>query len=299
MGMYDSINSEQVKCFPWISYQHNDTDEILLWSHGGGLRCFNNNDRVPYRSLSYNYHKDFNIIDTHPTMLPFDNGIVLHAIRNGKVRESITIELLEDSVVPESIQRTMSDYLSSAQTIGYTGNPIINIHSFDEMIEFYNENIKRRDKLIELRSKSHNLMNKWSKTVRELHQENLSEIQKNNIKEKINQTKTKYEAERKRIEPDIDKVNTAFVARWCITNSEEINTFIRFGEWIESGLRLISEHRPKDADEQLEWFLKDFKKLFANIVNRKFVDQYFAWCEATSEEMILVNSFVDEMIANK
>lgn len=299
MGMYDSINSEQIKCFPWVSYQHNDTDGMCLWSHGGGLRCFNDNDKVPYRSLSYNYHKDFNIIDMHPTMLPFDNGIVLHAIRNGKVKESITIELLEDTDTPKHIQDAMSNYLSSAQTIGYTGNPVINIHSFDDMIQFYHENIKRRDKLVALRSTSHRLMNEWAKTVRQLHQENLSEIQKNNIKETINQVKTKYDAERKRIEPDIDKVNTMFVEKWCVRNSEETNTFIRFGEWIESGLRLISEHRPKDADEQLEWFMKDFEKLFANTVNRKFVDQYFAWCEATPEEMILVNSFVDKMIANK
>lgn len=299
MGMYDSINSEQIKCFPWVSYQHNDTDGMCLWSHVGGLRCFNDNDKVPYRSLSYNYHKDFNIIDMHPTMLPFDNGIVLHAIRNGKVKESITIELLEDTDTPKHIQDAMSNYLSSAQTIGYTGNPVINIHSFDDMIQFYHENIKRHDKLVALRSTSHRLMNEWAKTVRKLHQENLSEMQKNNIKETINQVKTQYDAERKRIEPDIDKVNTMFVEKWCVRNSDETNTFIRFGEWIESGLRLISEHRPKDADEQLEWFMKDFEKLFANTVNRKFVDQYFAWCEATPEEMILVNSFVDKMIANK
>ena len=93
MGMYDIINSEQVKCFPWITYQYDKNSDIRFWNHGGSLKNFNNTDAVPYRSLCYNYHKDFNFLDLHPTALPFDNGIVLHIIRDGKIKESITIEL--------------------------------------------------------------------------------------------------------------------------------------------------------------------------------------------------------------
>lgn len=131
MGMYDIINSEQVKCFPWITYQYDKNSDIRFWNHGGSLKNFNNTDAVPYRSLCYNYHKDFNILDLHPTALPFDNGIVLHVIRNGKVKESITI-VNNTSLIPKELQEHISDYLSTAHTIGYTGYPELNVHSYKE-----------------------------------------------------------------------------------------------------------------------------------------------------------------------
>lgn len=161
MGMYDIINSEQVKCFPWITYQYDKNSDIRFWNHGGSLKNFNNTDAVPYRSLCYNYHKDFNILDLHPTALPFDNGIVLHVIRNGKVKESITItiELNDTSLIPKELQDHISDYLSTAHTIGYTGYPELNVHSYSEMLAFYNESNARLEKLADIRKESHRRMN--------------------------------------------------------------------------------------------------------------------------------------------
>ena len=82
MGMYDTINSEQVKCFQHVTYNYDRHNNTHMWSHGGSL-------------------KNFNILDLHPTALPFDNGIVLHAIRDGKVKESITIELDDTNRIPK------------------------------------------------------------------------------------------------------------------------------------------------------------------------------------------------------
>ena len=42
MGMYDTLNGEQVKCFPWISHQRDNVSHTQLWSHGGSLKTVNN-----------------------------------------------------------------------------------------------------------------------------------------------------------------------------------------------------------------------------------------------------------------
>ena len=43
MGMYDTINGEQVKCFPWVSIYK---DEITY--HGGELKYYGIGDDVPF-----------------------------------------------------------------------------------------------------------------------------------------------------------------------------------------------------------------------------------------------------------
>lgn len=296
MGMYDTINSEQVKCFPWITYQYIKDSDIRLLEHGGSLKNYENNATVPYRSLCYNYHENFNILDTHPTALLFDNGIVLHAIRNGKVKESITIELNDDYIISKKLQEIISDYLKTAHTVSYTGYQTFNIHSYSEMLAFYNEYQARMEKLTDIRKESHRRMNAWTKTIRKLHDKDLSDAQRNQIQNDVNQLKATYDEERKRIEPDINQLNATFINKWCVPKSSEIKKYIRFGEWITAGLHLISEHRPTNADEQLERFFDDFYHRFDTTVNEKFIQQYFTWCEATPAEQIFVNNFVAKII---
>lgn len=303
MGMYDIINSEQVKCFPWITYQYDKDSDIRFWSHGGSLKNFNDNDAVPYRSLCYNYHKDFNILDLHPTALPFDNGIVLHAIRDGKVKESITIELDDTSSIPDELQERISGYLTKAHTIGYTGYPDLNVHSYYDMLAFYNESNAHLEKLANIRKESHRRMNAWTKSVRKLHNQDLSDAQRNQIQNDVNQLKTAYDDERKRIAPEIDTLNMEYINKWYVPTSSELNKYISFGKWITAGLNFISGHRslntdehPINTDEQLEKFFDDFQRRFQGTVNEKFVQQYFTWCEATPAEQIAVNSLIAKMI---
>ena len=167
------------------------------------------------------------------------------------------------------------------------------------MLAFYNESNARLEKLTDIRKESHRLMNAWTKSVRKLHNQDLSDIQRYQIQNDINQLKTAYDDERKRIEPEIDELNMAFINKWSIPKSSEIKKYISFGEWITAGLNLISGHRSLNAnehlintDEQLQKFFDDFQHHFQGTVN----EQYFTWCEATPDEQILVNSFIAKMI---
>ena len=60
MGMYDTINGEQVKCFPWVSF---DNFMNSISYHGGDLKSYNTGDEVPYKRPHYNYGKNFIILD--------------------------------------------------------------------------------------------------------------------------------------------------------------------------------------------------------------------------------------------
>ena len=43
MGMYDTLNGEQVKCFPWFSFYVSAMDtKGVVTSHGGDLKYYGN-----------------------------------------------------------------------------------------------------------------------------------------------------------------------------------------------------------------------------------------------------------------
>ena len=67
MGMYDTLNGEQVKCFPWYSFDVISlSPEGSIGGHGGNLKYYGNGSEIPYRSLAYNYGKNFIIFDFTP-----------------------------------------------------------------------------------------------------------------------------------------------------------------------------------------------------------------------------------------
>lgn len=82
MGMYDTLNGEQVKIF-YIAHAMLPDDFIMdgcISYSGGDLRNYDKGDEVPYRTLYYNLGKDFNIYD----LKPYDHDEpIIHIIRNG------------------------------------------------------------------------------------------------------------------------------------------------------------------------------------------------------------------------
>lgn len=82
MGMYDTLNGEQIKFFikPYIMLPDSFSNSSLGFS-GGSLNSYDEGDDVPYKTFWYNYSKDFNIID----FFPYDHDeLIVHMIRDGK-----------------------------------------------------------------------------------------------------------------------------------------------------------------------------------------------------------------------
>ena len=76
MGMYDTLNGERVKCFPWFSFyvSPNDDTKCCITNHDGNLGEYGNGNEIPYRSLAYNYGKDFLIFDFNPKLVTNEIG---------------------------------------------------------------------------------------------------------------------------------------------------------------------------------------------------------------------------------
>lgn len=84
MGLYDTINGEQIKVFyvPNIGILdiHSDNKSCVSYS-GGSLSYFDEGDCVPYATDWYYLEKDFNIVDFFP--YESENGPIVHIIRDG------------------------------------------------------------------------------------------------------------------------------------------------------------------------------------------------------------------------
>ena len=87
MGMFDTINGEQVKCFTWTSFSNGG-----FVYHGGHCKYYNTGDEVPYKKPHYNYGKNFIILDLNE-FLDCDYDYILHVIVDGKLKDTFENEL--------------------------------------------------------------------------------------------------------------------------------------------------------------------------------------------------------------
>ena len=92
MGMYDSINGEQVKCFGVPCYYSEDGVHPM----GGALKGYGNGDKVPYKTLWYDFTPNFVIVDFDPYWAEKEGEILFHIIRDGKVFKTCGIDELND-----------------------------------------------------------------------------------------------------------------------------------------------------------------------------------------------------------
>lgn len=135
MGMYDTINGEQVKCFPWVSLYK---DAITY--HGGDLKYYGDGDEVPYRMPHYNYGKNFVIYDLN-LWSNNENHFTIHVIEDGKVKATYENEM-------GAINWGKNSYV-----VSYYGK-LLNIHSDDDLISYrkaYRKYIKDCEKINEHR----------------------------------------------------------------------------------------------------------------------------------------------------
>ena len=84
MGMYNTINDEQIKFFsvPILGFpDHFSHSNNFIFYSGGELRYFDEGDAVPCQMLWENFGNNFNIMDLFPYEHDFP---MIHLIRDGK-----------------------------------------------------------------------------------------------------------------------------------------------------------------------------------------------------------------------
>lgn len=122
MGMFDSINGEQVKCFYVPVYDEHETSKNI-WYSGGRARFFKENDEVPSQTFWYKYSDNFMILDY---MYSGINPLV-HIIRNSKVKKTIRLDEL-----------TSVDFIENEKVLNYYGEEL-KIYHIEDIAKFIDD----------------------------------------------------------------------------------------------------------------------------------------------------------------
>ena len=312
MGMYDTLNGEQVKCFPWYSFDVMSlSPEGSIGGHGGNLKYYSNGSKIPYRSLAYNYGKNFIIFDFNPELTNNDdNNWVAHVIEDG---------LLKASVYKENAGKEFEEILKrSRKNISYYGGGTFKFKSIANINQYAVESDELIKKIDKLHEPVNEIMREWMKTLKEYRSRNLKKDtpEYTEIRSRLDQFSKRHDTETNRIEPVIKKLRQDFAEKWTESESEDYLKISDFGEAIEAGILTLKckkqqEKEPEEKlvlakkhgiffDRQKEWqyYCEYFKRTYGKMLEKEgeeFWKKYFEWCEITDEEKEKVDELRKEL----
>ena len=248
MGMYDTLNGEQVKCFPWYSFDVMSlSPEGSIGGHGGNLKYYGNGSEIPYRSLAYNYGKNFIIFDFNPALDPNDGSDwVAHVIKDG---------LLKASVYKENAGDEFEEILKkNRKNISYYGGGNFKFKSIADVNQYAVESDELMKKIKELHKPVDKIMREWMDALKEGKYRNLKKgtPEYEELSSRLDdQFSAKYDAENKKVKPIIGKLRQEFAKKWTESESEYYLKMSDFGECIEAGILTLKckkeqEKEPKE-----------------------------------------------------
>lgn len=214
MGMYDNINGEQVKCFPWVSLYK---DEITY--HYGDLEIYETGDEVPYKRPHYNYGKNFIILDLnrYPESDYLGYDYILHVIVDGKVKDTFTDEIGD------------IDWFINETVVAYTGE-LLNIHCSEDIVNYIREQRELMKNYDNVYSHCYELFGKVMNYSSGIGLLDKDSEEKKMRQEKIDEIFTLMDKEEERIKPELDEL-TKEHSKWFVDTSK-INDLITLGEYI-------------------------------------------------------------------
>lgn len=269
MGMYDTINGEQVKCFPWAHYYEHE----IVYS-GGDLQYYENGTDVPYKKPYYNYSKNFLILDINefPDSDYTDYNFVIHLILDGKV-----FDTYKDSV-PKDIP-----FDKIANVISYRGT-LLNLHSAEDILNYI-------EALRKYRIDYDILHEHWNELFKQVHKVMFGigtlDKESKERKERLEKYKVLHkqmEAEKERIADDVDALLKT-MEKWYV-DTTEIDPLIDLGDFIYCYLFMCSEeHKANYTDEAR---LEVYNQIKLKLDNDEYLlEKYCVWQELPMTEDIL------------
>lgn len=308
MGMYDTLNGEQVKCFPWYSFDVMPLAQVgFINGHGGSLAYYCNGSKIPYRSLAYNYGKNFIIFDFNVDLDPNDGSSwVAHVIEDGILKASVYKEDAGDEF-EEMLKR-------SRKNISYYGGGNFNFKSIADINQYAVESDELMKKINKLNEPADKIMREWMKTLKEYRSRNLKKDtpEYTEIRSRLDQFSKRHDTETDRIEPVIKKLRHDFAEKWIESESEDYLKMSDFGESIEAGILALKgkkehEKEPKeelayglffDRQKECQYYCEYFKRTYGKMLEKEgeeFWKKYFEWCEITDEEKEKVDELMKEL----
>ena len=245
--MYDTLNGEQVKCFPWYSFDVMSlSPEGSIGGHGGNLKYYSNGSKIPYRSLAYNYGKNFIIFDFNPELTNNDDdNWVAHVIEDG---------LLKASVYKENAGKEFEEILKrSHKNISYYGGSNFKFKSIVDVNQYAVESDELMKKINKLHETADKIMREWFDALKEGRLKNIKKgtPEYAELSSQMDQFSIRHTAETDRIKPEIKKLRQAFAEKWTENELEDYLKMSDFGKSIESGIltlkcKKIQEKEPKE-----------------------------------------------------
>ena len=137
MGLYNYLGEHQVKCFYLANVIIDSLDNLSIYSIGGTLRQYEKGNEVPYKTLYYNYGKDFLIYDTRGISL--NEEVIIHIIKDGKYFDTVEYSNLTKNMFVNNVVDVYGDK--------------ININIFEDIVDYYNAVVRREKDYIEYTKK--------------------------------------------------------------------------------------------------------------------------------------------------
>lgn len=246
--MYDTLNGEQVKCFPWFSFYVSAMDtKGVVTSHGGDLKYYGNGSEIPYRSLAYNYGKNFIIFDFTPELGTDEIGEwVAHVIENGRLKASFYRKDADDE-----FEKMLK---KSTKNIGYYGDDNFKFKTLEDVNQYAKEANALRCQITDMYKPANAIMREWSKTLHESKNLEKGSEEYAAFQEKVHGFIKRHDEELAKIKPIISKLNKDFVDKWIEKDSEEYLKMSDFGESVESGILTLKcrKKQEKESAEKIE-----------------------------------------------
>jgi hypothetical protein len=255
MGMYDTINGEQVKCFPWVSLYHKE-----ISYHGGDLAYYGIGSEVPYKRPHYNYGKNFIILDLNRYIdsdyCPYD--YILHVIVDGKVKETFENEIGD------------IDWSINKNVVGYTGE-LLNINSSEDLLNYMAAQRKYWSDYEKIRSYWNELFSQLSNCMHGFGVLDKESEERKIRKENFDRIHELMKEEEKRIEPELNNLREEH-SKWFVDTSD-IDDLINLGDYISAYYTELKAER----DENVKACSEMISKLLES--DDTLCDRYLKWQE--------------------
>ena len=254
MGMYDEINGEQVKCFPWVSLYKGE-----ISYHGGDLADYGTGDKVPYKKPHYNYGKNFIILDLnrYPDSDYCDYDYILHVIVDEKIKITFTDEI---GYIDWSINETV---------VGYDGE-LLNIKSSEDIMNYIEAQRQYWEKYENIHSHWNELFKESMHYFTGIGLLDKDSEERKMRREKIEEIHKLMDEENKRIKPELNELSKKH-SRWFVDTSD-IDDLINLGDYISAYNLEMDEQ--EQCKEMIQKLLNSDSTLYDRYVKWQGSDEY-------------------------
>ena len=254
MGMYDEINGEQVKCFPWVSLYKGK-----ISYHGGDLAYYGTGDKVPYKKPHYNYGKNFIILDLnrYPDSDYYDYNYVLHVIVDGKIKVTFTDEIGD------------IDWNINETVVGYDGE-LLNIKSSEDIMNYIEAQRQYWEKYENIHSHWNELFKESMHYFTGIGLLDKDSEERKMRREKIEEIHKLMDEENKRIKPELNELSKKH-SRWFVDTSD-IDDLINLGDYISAYNLEMDEQ--EQCKEMIQKLLNSDSTLYDRYVKWQGSDEY-------------------------